>query len=998
MSKIVPIIGCVIFILSIATCPSVIKSQNVLENTSEKDERSEFKFEIDDKTYLIEKHPFPNRAGRIIASHPSARHHDGKYLIYFENGLYFFDGLTYEKHSGPSKKINHRTPHLFSISDNKVLLTQFSKDSLGIKHRFEFIDFLTDSPPEPPFPYEIDELLEKTIRHISQFHSKDLLIHTRENNLFLLQNNSIDKLEIEGLHFATAFEDYIATIHTGIDGISNAEIRSKSGEVLWSSPPLEADLSDPNSMFRWVGNHLYLLQPTNTEYTIHSIPLDKNLYSEHSQWKSINIDKSKMNSFVSSGDKLIFASVSDQTYYEVSGNEIKVSDYFTMLARKLSPTIIKHHVESEVHTNKKWFLTSTGMISVRELKEDTQTQIELINYPGVSARGLDFQKDSLLWISSYSGLQLLSVSQKKGPVPIAGLDKACAPEINYDVLFNAPSLININGKGIFSYNFSTRKCTFNKLPVYARAHLFSMDHIFPDIFIGTASGVLRFNPVNKSQPFTKFQLDTQMENFQHLNVNRVKRHGDSDTVFICSTDGLYLTQALPGQSNGGVFLEKILEESVHDAHFLSDGSLFVATQHSGLIWLDSTVNRNPIYTFNDQNHLQSNYTHNIQEDNMGRIWLGTNLGLYLIDLGKQIVYPFGVSNGFPSNEFNRLSSAKTQSGLLAFGGVNGVSVFNPKQFNPSYGRKTVMTTSLLSKDNDSLFIIKPEKPSSEKLHYKVPSLAQRFRPITNLGLFQSELQLYYRNKPSEFWKQAPQNFIPNKRLKTKKLYELMWISPGKTAYHSEIIVSPTLNEHNIPTSYYVFTFIALGLTGFLIRAYNKKSTTKIEAHTEKTEMITTLAKPTEEASNQNENIESASPDTVKQFLIQLEEKENHVYAYSKMVSSKFLSELRSIIESDIGDPKFSVDYAAEKLNMSSRQFHRRVRKHTGLTPIKLFSLFRMKKAKSLILENLDIRVIELAEQVGYNNPSYFSKKFKELYGLSPSEMTERIQDLSAGKK
>jgi AraC-like DNA-binding protein len=57
---------------------------------------------------------------------------------------------------------------------------------------------------------------------------------------------------------------------------------------------------------------------------------------------------------------------------------------------------------------------------------------------------------------------------------------------------------------------------------------------------------------------------------------------------------------------------------------------------------------------------------------------------------------------------------------------------------------------------------------------------------------------------------------------------------------------------------------------------------------------------------------------------------------------------------------------------------------TGRTPIDFISALRMSKALSLMKNNFG-NVSEVALEVGYNNPSYFSKCFQKNYGCTPSE-------------
>lgn len=76
---------------------------------------------------------------------------------------------------------------------------------------------------------------------------------------------------------------------------------------------------------------------------------------------------------------------------------------------------------------------------------------------------------------------------------------------------------------------------------------------------------------------------------------------------------------------------------------------------------------------------------------------------------------------------------------------------------------------------------------------------------------------------------------------------------------------------------------------------------------------------------------------------------------------------------------------SQAIGLSRPQFYRRVRSLTGRSPILFLRDIKMKKALSLLREN-DKNISEIALELGYNNPSYFSKRFSEKFGFAPSRL------------
>lgn len=103
----------------------------------------------------------------------------------------------------------------------------------------------------------------------------------------------------------------------------------------------------------------------------------------------------------------------------------------------------------------------------------------------------------------------------------------------------------------------------------------------------------------------------------------------------------------------------------------------------------------------------------------------------------------------------------------------------------------------------------------------------------------------------------------------------------------------------------------------------------------------------------------------------------------------FVEKTIETILDNIENPDFSVSSLADKLNYSQRQFNRIIQKATGFTPVKLILEQRLKQAYMLLNDNINTRVSDVQYKVGINNASYFNKKFKERFGVNPSELIKR---------
>ncbi len=97
----------------------------------------------------------------------------------------------------------------------------------------------------------------------------------------------------------------------------------------------------------------------------------------------------------------------------------------------------------------------------------------------------------------------------------------------------------------------------------------------------------------------------------------------------------------------------------------------------------------------------------------------------------------------------------------------------------------------------------------------------------------------------------------------------------------------------------------------------------------------------------------------------------------------FIRHAVEIVEKNIANADFSVDEWSRELGLSRTTLYKRVLSATGSTPIGYIRNFRMKRAAQL-LEKTRHNVAEVAYMVGFNDPKYFARYFKEVYGILPS--------------
>lgn len=104
----------------------------------------------------------------------------------------------------------------------------------------------------------------------------------------------------------------------------------------------------------------------------------------------------------------------------------------------------------------------------------------------------------------------------------------------------------------------------------------------------------------------------------------------------------------------------------------------------------------------------------------------------------------------------------------------------------------------------------------------------------------------------------------------------------------------------------------------------------------------------------------------------------------KTMDEKFVEKAIAIVEENIGNPDFLVEDLCKEMGMSRVYFYKKTLALTDKTPSEFIRFIRLKRAAAL-LEKSQMFVNEVAFQVGFNDPKYFRKYFKEEFGVTPNE-------------
>jgi len=112
---------------------------------------------------------------------------------------------------------------------------------------------------------------------------------------------------------------------------------------------------------------------------------------------------------------------------------------------------------------------------------------------------------------------------------------------------------------------------------------------------------------------------------------------------------------------------------------------------------------------------------------------------------------------------------------------------------------------------------------------------------------------------------------------------------------------------------------------------------------------------------------------------------------------EFLERAMTVVEQHLSDTDFSVQVLVRELAMSSSVFYRRVKSITGQTAVEFIRDVRLKRAAQLLAQS-QLRVSEVAFEVGIENAKYFRQVFQKLYGTTPSDYAKQHRAAQAASE
>ena len=103
------------------------------------------------------------------------------------------------------------------------------------------------------------------------------------------------------------------------------------------------------------------------------------------------------------------------------------------------------------------------------------------------------------------------------------------------------------------------------------------------------------------------------------------------------------------------------------------------------------------------------------------------------------------------------------------------------------------------------------------------------------------------------------------------------------------------------------------------------------------------------------------------------------------IDQKLMTRIMQSIEKNMDNADYSVEELSSDVGMHRMNLYRKLQSIAGMTPSEFIRTVRLKRAAQLLKSDPNLTVAEVSDMVGFNTQKYFSKYFKEMFGMTPSQ-------------
>jgi ligand-binding sensor domain-containing protein/AraC-like DNA-binding protein len=431
---------------------------------------------------------------------------------------------------------------------------------------------------------------------------------------------------------------------------------------------------------------------------------------------------------------------------------------------------------------------------------------------------------------------------------------------------------------------------------------------------------------------------------------------------------------------------------------VSDGdTLWAGTYGQGLYRMDDSLSEKPeITVYSEKDGLADSQIQGLLTDGI-LLWITTENGLSCLDTQTGKIASYGIRDGLRSMAFCEGSLAKGRNGIIYFGQKEGLSILRSGYVRNEYGNKPdIAITGYYSKDlfhslSHSDAVSKDEKDIDFVLKFSDLSYSGR-SDVT----YESRVLPMDKDWSPVFGNDTYVKFghIPGGE------YRIQIRAVDK---NGNVLSQDEKTLNVIPVVYKRWWFRLLALLLFSLMAYLFVLWYTKSISRKKDQLQQEVDRQTKELKEQKEELEKKAEELAEQNAL-LQRQNEMIASHNTLLAgtlsnreTEFYTLLLDAIQKKYKDPDLDVHALADAMGMSRSMLNEKIQNTLGLSIAQFIRTYRLNVAKEMICNgtNTDMNISEIAYEVGFNDPKYFTRCFTREFNATPSDLHRKSKESSS---
>ena len=421
----------------------------------------------------------------------------------------------------------------------------------------------------------------------------------------------------------------------------------------------------------------------------------------------------------------------------------------------------------------------------------------------------------------------------------------------------------------------------------------------------------------------------------------------------------------------------------------ADGSLWLGSNGNGVYHGIRTDDGIAFKGYSTRDGLSNDRVRGLAEDASGHIWISTEHGLNVLDPASGRITPYFREDGLASNQFHWNNACRGTDGWLYFGQVEGLSAIDPS--------RTVARTM------DGPLRLTGVRIGDRQLrnpYLKEIRLHERDRSI----LFQFAL-LSPAARRQYTYEYRLEGFEKGWTRLTGDRHEAAYSSLPRGEYRFVVRAIPSSGnagkelalEVDVRPYFYKTWWFKLMMAALIATLAYGILTWRTRALVRQQELLQrTVDERTREISEQKKLVEQKAEELARQNVVLRHQNEELagrriLAAPQAQPEDPFADKVLQTVRSLYKDPDLDVPALCNAMGMSKTLLNKRIQEAFGQPVAQFIRTYRLSVAREMLRtnrENKTLNISEIAYEVGFNDPKYFSRCFAKEFGFPPSNLAE----------